>query len=413
MWTHELKQKHAYSTPSVRNTPGYNAGSLPSALSAPHVKIYRAGTLKALEIVQRARWVGESTNTGTHVAPLLWQHLDVILVMNACPPLATKEVAQKYMTVEGKYMCPQRLNKEAGWTIVRRPSLVVRESGMTEIISLYVTASCDPRIADVLKDGEAVQKGMQKYLQRVKFNNKKAMANVYVQRTKAAKAAERGLHGQTMGRPHNALRLIEMDGIHQLRYAYGYGYHSRDTAASKDLVFLESQARLYCGMSCLEAEHVPVISDYRNALSKRVTGFQGIFPGIGKHLCPASSIGASQGYVCDAHNDSCIKGLTESIFWTAPKGSRLPDGEQWTFANVEAGLLFDLQDGARSGGSCIYIPGSVMHNSMPTRCEGHTMHAGMGFVLVTKNSALGTAAQKWFKANPLKLLSPTKIGSKR
>jgi hypothetical protein len=177
-----------------------------------------------------------------------------------------------------------------------------------------------------------------------------------------------------------------MDGIFQFRFAKGYGYYARQPEANSDRSFLEKQARLYCGLSYLESQHVPIISQYRRVLSKKMSGYKGIFPGLEK-LCPGTSVGASMGYACDGHNDSSFRGLTESIFWSTPRGFRgqlLPAGEKWTFANAEAGLLFDLGTAAKAGGACIYIPGSVMHNSMPTKCGGHTAHQGIGFVLVKK-----------------------------
>jgi hypothetical protein len=154
-------------------------------------------------------------------------------------------------------------------------------------------------------------------------------------------------------------------------------------------------------MSFLESQHAPVVAEHRSIIARDVPGFKGVFPGL-ENLCPASSVGASTGYACDGHNDSSIPGLTESIFWTAPDsqtGKLLPAGELWTFANAEAGLLFYLQSAAATGGSCLYIPGSVMHNSMPTKCGGHTVHRGMGFVLVNKKTLLGTKTKQWFLDN--------------
>jgi hypothetical protein len=263
-----------------------------------------------------------------------------------------------------------------------------------EIISLYVTSECDPRLAYVLSNAVKVQTGMQKYLHGLRFNRKAAFDRSVAQN-----------QGQIKGRPHYGQGAIQMDGIFQFRFASGYGYYNRDLAANSDDTYLKQQAQLYCGMSYLESQHAPAVAEHRNFLAHNVK-FPGVFPGLDKTLCPAMSVGASIGYACDGHNDSSIPGLTESIFWTAPdlKGPRLPVGEKWGFLNVDAGLLFDLGHASKSGGACMYIPGSVAHNSMPSRCGGHTRHQGMGFVLVNKASMQGPKSKQWFAENGHKLL---------
>jgi hypothetical protein len=139
------------------------------------------------------------------------------------PPLADISVARQHLMMENQNMCPQRLKCEGGWTLIRRPSLVVRGSDTNpEIISLYVTSECDPRIAQVLCDAEAVECGMMKYLKQVRFNPRKI-----VDRHRADKS-------QSAGRSHYSRGRIQMDGVFNFRFAAGVGYYTRDLAANKD-----------------------------------------------------------------------------------------------------------------------------------------------------------------------------------
>jgi hypothetical protein len=404
-WLTTLKAQYRQSNSTNLRGQRSHPNKLPTALQAPRIIIHKAGSRRAVDIVTRARWAHiPSATTGDHVNLGLLQLLDVIVVSDCVPPLSSVENGPRYLTLEGGFLCHESLCKEGGWSLIRRPSLVVRGNDVPEILSLYITAECDPRIANVLNDAEAVQNGMRKYLSQVKFNKQ---SNILSNAARRLMKKKRGHEGQSSGRPHYALGLIEMDGLFQFRFASGYGYYTRDLMANTDMNYLKRQARLYCGMFFMETQHTPVLANQRIIVSNKVPGFQGIFPGLGRHMCPASSVGASMGYACDGHNDSSIPGVTETIFWTAPKKgveSLLPDGEKWTFANAEAGLLFDLQDAAKKGGCCLYIPGSVMHNSMPTGCNNHTVHRGMGFVMVNKGTVLSSGTQRWFEGNPNSLV---------
>lgn len=383
-----------YGVSKASNTSGRRSKqtTLPPALQAPRHKLHAAGSERAMTIARSSRWAHSSIDSkALHVDPSLLKFLDVVVVADRAPPLASTINARKYLSIEDDYMCFRRLHREAGWSVIRRPTLVVRPHAtgtLPEIIGLFITAECDARIKYVMADAEAVQNGMMKYLPQVQFSSR---ARVQARRDNNK--------WQLAGRGHYAAGKIEVDGLFRFRYARGFGYYRRELAANKDRTYLEKQARLYCGMALMESKHVPIMAEYRASISDRVPSFDGVFPGLSKHLCPASSVGASAGYACDGHNDSSIAGLTETIFWTAPKGMQLPLGESWTFANAEAGLLFDLQHAAAQGGCCMYIPGSVMHNSMPTGCNEHTIHDGMGFVLINKGTILGPATQSWFKEN--------------
>jgi hypothetical protein len=406
-WCSSLKGH--YKTVAVTNRRGQRRQprKLPAALHAPNITIRVAGSRHALDIARRARWSHiPSSSTADHINPALIEHLDIIVVSDSTPPLANSENGRKYLTIEGGFLCHSSLCRDGGWSVIRRPSLVVRGKDVPEIISLYITADCDPCIARVLCDAETVQTGMKKYLNPIHFNKRRKLLSNEERRLMKA---ERGHEGQSSGRPHYAMGDIEMDGLFRFRFASGYGYYSRDLLANTDRSYLQKQARMYCGMSHLESQHAPVLAEQRKIASNKVPDFQGVFPGLGRHMCSASSVGASMGYACDGHNDSSIPGLTETIFWTAPKravNTLLPAGEMWTFANAEAGLLFDLHDAAKKGGCCLYIPGAVMHNSMPTGCDTHTIHKGMGFVLVNKGSVLNAGTQRWFEKNGDTLVMP-------
>lgn len=389
----KLRKKYCLSKKANIRGRRVSVSTLPKAMYAPQITIHTAGSLKALDIATRARWASVPDElTSVHVDPALLKYLDVICVANKSSPLANVENSRKFLSLECNHLCHIRMQKEGGWSLIKRSCLVVRGLDEPEVISLFVTAQCDPRIAHVLQHASAVHRGMDNYLKPVRFNNRQL-----VQANRPGVA--RGYGGQIAGRPHQALGTMVMDGLFKFRFASGFGYYSRDLAANTDSRFLEQQATLLCGISYMESQHAPVLSEHRVSLGKRVPDFRGILPGLPTRWCPASSVGATVGYACDGHNDSSVPGLTESIFWAAPQGLNLQKDERWTFANAEAGLLFDLQDATAHGGCCLYIPGGVMHNSMPTRCGGHTVHPGLGFVLVTKSQVLGAASKKWFEKN--------------
>jgi hypothetical protein len=398
-WLKALEED--FVTDKATNVRGRRVPKYATAMVAPQITICKAGSQKAVDIAMRSRWPGVPVDvTAPHLKPSLLEHLDVVIVTGVSP-LSSVENGRKYLSIESDSLCHQQMITHGGWSLIRRSCLVIRgvHDAQPEIISLYITATSDDRIKSVMCDAEAVYHGMKQYLKPVKFNKQHVF-----QRNQKRKPdmALRGMKGQIAGRPHYALGNMYVDGVFRFRFASGFGYYSRDTAASADDKYLESQLRLFCGMSHLESQHAPALSQYRNIVSDRVPAHEGTFPGVDKQMCAAGSIGATMGYACDGHNDSSFPGITETIFWSAAKtkaATLLPKGERWTFANAEAGLLFDLQHAALRGGCCLYIPGSVMHNSMPTGCSTHTVHQGTGFVLVNKGAVLGPAAKTWFAGN--------------
>jgi hypothetical protein len=93
-----------------------------------------------------------------------------------------------------------------------------------------------------------------------------------------------GHEGQIAGRPHYALGMY-VDGVFRFRFASGFRLQP-SAAASADDKYLESQLRLFCGMSHLESQHAPALSQYRNIVSDRVPAHEGTSPGC-EQMCAA------------------------------------------------------------------------------------------------------------------------------
>ncbi len=366
-------------------------------LSNKGYALFKAGNDRARYIMNMARWPNLPPSTYPHVNQSL--PLDVMVVPISNVSTKLHEEAKRFFALDNrKIMCPQILHLNFGWPVIRRSTLVVVESNDKEsymIISLYITSDCDGRIGYVLENADKVQSGMKEYNKRVQFNTKSQLE----------KLSSR-YHSQPPGRAQNGWGHMEMDGIFRFRFSKGYGYYHRSHEANKDHDFLYAQTSTFCGMSYMESRHVPAIHSYRNALVAGLKGFPGIFPGIPVSWCPAMAVGSSNGYACDAHDDSAVKGITESIFWTKAKGPiGLSGSDMWCFANIAARVMFDLRYATRSGGGCcLYIPGNVSHATLPTGCKEHVVHKGMGFVLINKHALAGPKCNEWFAQNGKKLV---------
>jgi hypothetical protein len=101
---------------------------------------------------------------------------------------------------------------------------------------------------------------------------------------------------------------------------------------------------------------------------------------------PATSLGASENFASALHDDSGIKGITESIIW-----SKVGQDKESYFVNDQTKMAFDLSD----ENAMILIPPKVSHGTANTG-----EHGGFGFVIITKaNLVFNTPLNKeWHSA---------------
>lgn len=318
---------------------------------------YASNSRQALDIKQNSKW--QHNNSAMPA-------IDISLPVAVMVMHGTFTPARKMSTSDRVYNTQSLLAR--GWHLVSDSTLVVfRDTAMPNkyvISSLFINSSTDPRLRTVMEGATKVWDGMKHYNKAVHFtpNPKPGI--------------------QAAGRAHAGLGQLRMDGLCNRRYASGCSYYLRNDAADGDVDFQLQQSLQFAGMATLERCHVPAIADFKLSLAKR-EDFAGVFPGLPTELNSASAVGASQSYASSPHSDSCIKGATESIFWT--NSPNLPRTQRWTFCNVPAKLLFDLGKCADKRGSCcLYIPGSTSHGTV---CTGvpHCMHQGLGFVLLSKH----------------------------
>lgn len=178
-----------------------------------------------------------------------------------------------------------------------------------------------------------------------------------------------------------------VDGL--IKYLHGpigkgvVTYKNRKPEANDDNNFLFILSYLFAGLYELERQHIPQVGNYRKFIAKDIK-YPGCIPGLPIDLLPATTIGGSTNFASRYHNDSTIKGITETIIWIPPK-----KGFKQVFVNYTAGVNFHLQT------NCImYIPGNIVHGTADTG-----KHGGCGFVNITKRNLVTHTEfnTKWYK----------------
>jgi hypothetical protein len=151
--------------------------------------------------------------------------------------------------------------------------------------------------------------------------------------------------------------------------------------------------RLMTSMQRLERVLNPV-AYARRLEAARTTGFGGMVDGVPISDLAATQVGFSVGFACNGHKDSCLQGISESIFWEWPDTPETTPPHTYSFVNYEAGVLFAIS--ARR--HCLmFQDGRCVHGSLPKNAihaqawssRGTTYHNGVGAVLVTKSRTIG------------------------
>jgi hypothetical protein len=154
-------------------------------------------------------------------------------------------------------------------------------------------------------------------------------------------------------------------------------YQPRNPEADKDKDFLFDLIYTYMSLYELEKRYAPDVAKYRLELAKKAE-FVGAFPGVPLSRCPATGVGASHNFSSAIHNDSGIKGLTETIIWNTPS----KNNKQY-FVSPTIKMCFDLTDHK----AVILQPPKVPHSTVDTG-----EHNGIGLVNITKANLVATTA---------------------
>jgi hypothetical protein len=167
-----------------------------------------------------------------------------------------------------------------------------------------------------------------------------------------------------------------MDGM--IRYHLGLkdkkggtmiSYQPRKVEANDDEEFLFNLVYSFCALYALEKKYCPAVAKYRYQLAHDC-GFVGAMPNVPLERHCATGLGGSYDFASSIHDDSGIKGLTESIIW-----SKCNKGSHQLFVCPPIKMCFDLSNNE----AIIFQPPKIPHGTVSS---GN--HGGYGFVNITK-----------------------------
>ena len=127
----------------------------------------------------------------------------------------------------------------------------------------------------------------------------------------------------------------------------------------------------FVGMYAVERAVVPAVAELRLRLSRRAR-LPCALPGVPCETMPATQVGISRDFSVRTHADSCISGVTETIFWA----NRARSGLRFAVTSVE--LQFDI-----GRQECVlFRRGNEMHGTVPGP------PGSCGLVLISKRNTL-------------------------
>ena len=273
--------------------------------------------------------------------------------------------------------------KAEGFRFVDKGCIVVHNG---EIITIYITGDDDRALTEGAKHLVALGEQMKEYFPRKKptFYTKSNIFSRDKDEQQKILKENKKLVSEDRYYGWNAL-----DGM--MRYFSGQAkqtvvdYHPRSPEASFDNDFLYNLTYSYNAIYALEKRYAPQIAKYRLLKAETVDKTSAI-PGDPIKDLPATSLGASENFASALHDDSGIRGITESILW-----SKVKAGEHSYFVNDKAKIAFDLS----KANAMVLIPPKISHGTASTG-----EHGGYGFVIITKaNQVADTPTNKdWYNA---------------
>ena len=137
-------------------------------------------------------------------------------------------------------------------------------------------------------------------------------------------------------------------------------------------------------MAALEQALLPEIAAWRLELA-RVKELRGVDLGLPLELCAASCVGMSLGFAVRTHRDSCVAGMSETMFWPH-RNETTSEGETLCFTVTEARLCFDI--GTRP--ALLFTPGQLWHGTVPH--EGTSKAVGLALISKRRDLLGGRAS---------------------
>jgi hypothetical protein len=257
---------------------------------------------------------------------------------------------------------------------MKKQGFVFRDKGCIlthkgEIITIYITGADDRAVREGAKHLDELVKQMKEYYPR--------KADTFYTGFKLTKDKDEQQKAST-DRKKNPPKAKyygwnALDGM--IRYftakQHGnvYAYHPRKPQATFDNDFLYNLIYSYNSIYALEKRYAPAVAEYRLQKAKKADKAQAI-PGDPMTALPATSLGASEDFASALHDDSGIRGITETILW-----NKLTGKNKSYFVNDQAKMAFDLS----KDNAIVLIPPKISHGTANTG-----KHGGAGFVIITK-----------------------------
>lgn len=276
--------------------------------------------------------------------------------------------------------------KKEGFQMINKGCIVVHNG---EILTIYITGKEDKALTESAKHLSELGRQFTEYYPRKEptfYTHDKILlkGNPTLKEKRALKKVMGNIEKTERYYGWNAL-----DG--QIKYYSGpnhsavIDYHPRKPEASLDEKFLYNLIFSYCALYMLEERYAPAVAKYRLMKAEQVEKAEAI-PGVPIQNLPATSLGASENFASALHDDSGIKGITESIIW-----SKVGQDKESYFVNDQTKMAFDLSN----ENAMILIPPKISHGTANTG-----EHGGFGFVIITKaNLVFNTPLNKeWYNA---------------
>jgi hypothetical protein len=257
---------------------------------------------------------------------------------------------------------------------MKKQGFVFRDKGCIlthkgEIITIYITGAEDRAVREGAKHLDELVKQMKEYYPR-KADTFYTGFTLTKDKAEQKRASEEKKKNPPKAKYYgwNAL-----DGM--IRYftakQHGnvYSYHPRKAQATFDNSFLYNLIYSYNSIYALEKRYAPAVASYRLKKAKGADKAQAI-PGDPMTALPATSLGASEDFASALHDDSGIRGITETILW-----NKLTGNNKSYFVNDQAKMAFDLS----KDNAIVLIPPKISHGTANTG-----KHGGAGFVIITK-----------------------------
>jgi len=294
------------------------------------------------------------------------------------PELRIRSVKNKTI-----YHTPASMKRE-GFRMIDKGCIVTHKG---EILTIYITGADDKAVRECAKHMNELIDQMKAYYPR-KADTFYSGFDLVADKTKRAEAKAKRAEKTKGQNPQKYHGWNALDGMirHFTAVQHGnvYTYHPRNPIASFDSDFLYNLIYTYNSIYALEKRYAPAVANYRYDKAHAVNKAPAI-PGDPIKNLPATSVGASEDFASALHDDSGIKGITESIVW-----SKVEPGKRSYFVNDQTKMAFDLS----KDNAMIMIPPKVSHGTANTGD-----HGGCGFVIITKANQVWDTAdnREWQK----------------